>query len=211
MSSTRLVMPLRFTSVGGVVQPAAASPVAVGSVGTAVVPVVAVVAVVAVGSVTAGVVAVVAGVVVVVSAWRPAALSPTTAPATGSPTSLSVADESVVATVVVVDPPAVVEVVPPGALVDVVEEEVASAPVPGTGRTWHTGRNRSSAVWPTRSSARLWFSTPGSCTRMVSPCREMSGSATPSASTRLLMMSMAWSSWSLGTSFAGCRTTDTPP
>src|SRR4051794_20698376 len=43
------------------------------------------------------------------------------------------------------------------------------------------------------------------------PCRLMSGSATPRASTRFLMISMAWSSTLAGTLVLGWSTTDAPP
>ena len=52
------------------------------------------------------------------------------------------------------------------------------------------GRKRSSAVAPTTSRARCWFFTPGSCTTTELPCRVISGSATPRASTRLRMISI---------------------
>ena len=74
-----------------------------------------------------------------------------------------------------------------------------------------TGRNRSSAVSPTSSRARCWFFTPGSCTITDRPWRAMSGSATPSASTRLRMISIVSFRASSVTSLVGWRTTDTPP
>ena len=74
-----------------------------------------------------------------------------------------------------------------------------------------TGRNRSSAVVPTRSRARCCWSTPGSCTTIESPWRAISGSATPSASTRLRMISIVWSIVSESVGCDGASTTDTPP
>ncbi len=76
---------------------------------------------------------------------------------------------------------------------------------------WHVARNCSFAVRPTTCSARSWSFTPGSATTMKLPWRVMSGSATPSASTRRLMIFRAWSSdepvaWPFGAS-----TTDVPP
>ena len=56
------------------------------------------------------------------------------------------------------------------------------------GSCWITGRKRSSAVWPTISSALVVSFTPGSCTTIAVPWRAMSGSATPSASMRRRMM-----------------------
>src|SRR5205814_1180548 len=62
----------------------------------------------------------------------------------------------------------------------------------GTGPT--TGRNRISAVWPTSRSAAARSFTPGRSTTMSVPWREISGSATPRASTRLRITSTATSS-----------------
>ena len=112
--------------------------------------------------------------------------------------------------VVVVSPAAVVAVVSPvevvavpAAVVDVSAGAVvvvdASVPL-GLGIEASTGRKRSSAVVPTRSSARCWSFTPGRETTIVLPWRAMSGSATPSASTRLRMIPIAWSSLSLSVS-----------
>ena len=103
-------------------------------------------------------------------------------------------------------------------VVDVVEPTWASA-ASCASATWSsgnwaccsTGRNRSSAVWPTRARARSRFFTPGSWTTMASPWRVMSGSATPRASTRSRMMVSAWSSCSSDASPVGASTTDTPP
>ena len=80
-----------------------------------------------------------------------------------------------------------------------------------------TGRKRSSAVLPTSANTRFWFSTPGSCTTIVSPWIAISGSATPIAFTRVSMIACVCSSASWLTFVAflpaltGCRTTDTPP
>ena len=104
----------------------------------------------------------------VVSVWRPAALSPwPNAPLVASPVSVvSVADEPVVGTVVVAPEGAVVVAPSAGT---VVEGLCAAGAFTSGSSTAQTGRKRSSAVWPTRSRARVWLSTPGSCTRMVSP------------------------------------------
>ena len=74
-----------------------------------------------------------------------------------------------------------------------------------------TGRNWSSAVWPTRAMARSLSFTPGIWMRMLSPWRVISGSATPRASTRWRMMAMASLMVSLSVSPLGWSTTDTPP
>src|SRR5215471_5177209 len=143
------------------------------------------------GAVVAGVL----GAVVVVGAdWIAAALSPGTSPSAPSD--------------VLVDFGAAVVVVDFGVVV------VVGVSTPFTGallRSWTTGRNRSSAVWPTSSSARSWFWTPGSWTTMSWPCLVMSGSATPRASTRLRMMFSDWSSWPPVAFLVGDSTTDTPP
>ena len=58
------------------------------------------------------------------------------------------------------------------AVVDVVVDAVVVvvvSSVPSGGRMLSTGRNCSSAVWPTISSARCWSLTPGSWTMMDSP------------------------------------------
>ena len=60
-----------------------------------------------------------------------------------------------------------------------------------------TGRNRSSAVLPTRSRALLRSLTPGRSTTICEPSRFTSVSATPKPLTRLRMMSTALSSTSL--------------
>src|SRR5918996_582408 len=77
-----------------------------------------------------------------------------------------------------------------------------------------TRRNCSCAVRPITSSARSWSVTPGNCTWIVSPCRAMSGSATPRASTRSRITSTVWSSFASSTSpwpGAGMRMVLTPP
>src|SRR6185503_13362092 len=63
----------------------------------------------------------------------------------------------------VVAPGAVDDVVAPATVVEVVDDElvVVVAPSAGGGKVESTGRNRSSAVWPTSSSARCAFFTPG--------------------------------------------------
>jgi hypothetical protein len=87
------------------------------------------------------------------------------------------------AAVVVVAPPTAVVVVEAGAVVVVVVTATFSA-----GSVWRTPRNRSSAVWPTMFRAFSRSFTPGRSMMMLLPCRLISGSATPSESTRLRMM-----------------------
>src|SRR5205823_491541 len=82
---------------------------------------------------------------------------------------------------VVAAPAAVVVVV--GAVVVVVVAPLASG-----GRVPVTGRKSSWAVWPTTWSAVRGFLTPASATTMSPPWVVISGSATPSASTRFRMM-----------------------
>ena len=81
---------------------------------------------------------------------------------------------------------------PEGAVVGVVAGAAVAAPAYGA-TLQSMGRNRSSAVWPTVVRASCGFLIPGSSITTVLPCRLMFGSATPRASTRLLMMEMAWS------------------
>ena len=132
--------------------------------------------------------------------WSPAAFSPGVRPlrpwlssSLGSPVGAVV----VVAggAVVVVAPPSPGIVVPGGAVVVGISPSLghpgAGSSSEHGGSSCRTGRKRSSAVWPTSSSARSWSFTPGSWTRTVSPCRVMSGSATPRASTRFRMISTA--------------------
>ena len=71
---------------------------------------------------------------------------------------------------------------------EVLEREVVEALAPSGGSVWSTGRNRSSAVLPTRRCALVRSRTPGRSTMMRSPCRLISGSATPSESTRAVKM-----------------------
>jgi hypothetical protein len=73
------------------------------------------------------------------------------------------------------------------------------------------GRKRSSAVDPTSAMARSRSFTPGICTKMLSPWREISGSATPSESMRLRMICIAWLRVSELVGVVGLSTTDTPP
>src|SRR5437879_6249056 len=115
--------------------------------------------------VAGAVVAVVGGAAVVDVAW----------PSTTAP--FWTVDDVAPWAVVVVAPEAVV-VVEAGAVV-----VVTGAFSGGSGAS--TGRNRSSAVWPTMSTARARSFTPGRSTMMLLPCRLTSGSATPSESTRL--------------------------
>ncbi len=91
---------------------------------------------------------------------------------------------------------AVVVVVAPGAVVGAVVEVVAALACAASDArpAAITGRNRSSAVWPTRRSALARSFTPGRSTTMSVPWREISGSATPRPSTRVRMMSTATSS-----------------
>ena len=63
-------------------------------------------------------------------------------------------------------------------------------------------RARGRGPGPSRRAARR---------RSLLPWRVISGSATPSASTRLRMMSIAWSSTPLSTVAFGCSTTEAPP
>src|SRR5439155_22252408 len=123
----------------------------------------------AVGGVVAGAVVadVVVGAAVVVVAW----------PSTMLPF-CTVVDVAALAVVVVA--PAAVVVVAPGAVVVVVTSMFS-----GGRPSWRTGRNRSSAVWPTMSMARARSFTPGRSMMMLLPCRLISGSATPRESTRL--------------------------
>src|SRR5437899_3663967 len=67
----------------------------------------------------------------------------------------TVVDEEAPAFVVVVEAPAAVVVVAPAAVVVVVADDDSGGSVP------RTGRNRSSAVWPTMFSASSRFLTPG--------------------------------------------------
>ena len=81
----------------------------------------------------------------------------------------------------------------------------------------NTGRNRSSAVLPTRSRTRFWSLMPGSWTTIVVPWIVMSGSPTPIAFTRVSMTRCVCSSASWLTlvcffpALTGWRTTETPP
>ena len=93
----------------------------------------------------------------------------------------------VVPAAVVVLPLAVV-VVPPAAVVVEPGFAVVVVAVPATavnGTKSVTARNWSSAVRPTRANACWRFFAPGRLMTMVLPWRLTSGSATPSASTRL--------------------------
>ena len=91
-------------------------------------------------------------------------------------------------------------------VVVVVEFCVVSAVTP------NTGRKRSCAVLPTRRRALSRSRTPGRSMMTLLPWRLISGSATPSASTRLRMMSTALSSdASFFTSPTGASTTEMPP
>ena len=114
----------------------------------------------------------------------------------------------VVVVLLVVEPGAVV-VDEPGVVVVVLD---AAGFFASGGNAASTGRKRSSAVRPTRRRALPRSFTPGRSTTMLSPWRLISGSATPSASTRLRMMSTAWSIESLLTFFpTGWSTTEMPP
>src|SRR3954470_8565364 len=78
--------------------------------------------------------------------------------------------------------------------------------------TWFsTGRNSSWAVRPTSWRACSWFFTPGSWMTMLLPCWVISGSATPRASTRLRMISIAVFRSLLLALVLGESTTDAPP
>ena len=77
--------------------------------------------------------------------------------------------------------------------------------------SFRIGRKRSSAVDPTSAMARSRSFTPGICTKMLAPWREISGSATPSESMRLRMISIARSSVSGLVWVFGFSTTETPP
>ena len=79
--------------------------------------------------------------------------------------------------------------------------------------SWMTGRNRSSAVWPTMLRALSRSFTPGRSMMMLLPCRLISGSATPSESTRFRMMLTAWPNvpGSTLTPCLGASTTEMPP
>ena len=102
---------------------------------------------------------------------------------------------------------AVVVVAPAAVVVVVFDDDSGGRGLP------RTGRNRSSAVWPTMSSAFCRSFTPGRSTMMLLPCRLTSGSATPSESTRLRMMFTACPSVSdltLVPAF-GASTTEIPP
>src|SRR5262249_35783432 len=109
--------------------------------------------------------------------------------------------------VVVVVVVLVVLVVEPGAVLVVVVDGVFSGGTPAIS----TGRNRSSAVCPTRRSAWQRSLTPGRSPTMSLPCRETSGSVGPKLSTRLRMMSSATSSELALYLPIGENTTDTPP
>src|SRR5438874_923507 len=117
----------------------------------------------------------------------------------------SLAGAVVVVAGAVVVAPATVVVVARGAVV------VVTGVLSLAGSAWMTGRKKSCAVVPTSCSARSLFFTPGSWTTIELPCRLMSGSATPMASTRLRMISIDWSSTPESTLFFGASTTDAPP
>ena len=74
-----------------------------------------------------------------------------------------------------------------------------------------TGLNKTSPELPTSSRAAFWSFTPGRLTITVSPCRIISGSATPIESTRLRIMSTATSSAAGSKVPNGSSVTDAPP
>ena len=150
-----------------------------------------------------------AGATVVGVSWagRTAAIGVVGTVRTPAPLPLIVVE--VVAPVVgaVVVAPGAVVVVAPGAVV-VVDSGTSGVP---HGNVWSTGRNRSSAVWPTCSSAFSRSFTPGRSTTIVLPCRCTSGSAMPRPSTRWRMMSTAVSSAEVSVPLTGNRTIEIPP
>ena len=87
----------------------------------------------------------------------------------------------------------------------------ASVAPPGKFSMRHTGRNRNSAVVPTRARALSWSSTPGSETITPVSVREISGSATPRPSTRSRMISTVWSSMASSVGPTATSRTETPP
>jgi len=108
--------------------------------------------------------------------------------------------------VVVVAPGGAVVVVAPGAVV-VLVPLVASL----VDRLASTGRNSSLAVSPISARARSGSLMPGSWMTTVLPWRTMSGSATPSPSTRLRMISLACSTASELALPLAWRVTERPP
>src|SRR5207248_5492284 len=103
----------------------------------------------------------------------------------------------------------VVVVVAPGVVVVVVAAAFAWAASDGTCES--TGRNLSSAVWPTSFTALARSFTPGRSITTSLPWREISGSMVPKLSTRLRMMSIATSREAGLYLPTGDMTTDTPP
>jgi hypothetical protein len=79
------------------------------------------------------------------------------------------------------------------------------------GTAQSTVRNSSCAVCPIRAKALLGFFIPGNCTTMFWPCEEIFGWATPSPSTRFLIIEIVWSSTCWLTGLTGLYTTDAPP
>ena len=109
-----------------------------------------------------------------------------------------------------------VEVVAPGLVVVVLLEGfcfVGSEVTQGSPNwsSFNTGRRYTWPVTLTSSSACCWFFTPGRLTMIASPCRRISGSATPRLSTRARMRSTARSRLDELKAPTGCWVMEMPP